>query len=135
QTALTPIELNDQLTSITDSLYRRGQEWGRQFNTANESKDYKILRPYREEMVRFINGNIARIGAMKDVSNSKPLRMAMINFLRFELKMATDAFQPLERFNASSSNAAITKAIEHLKKLSEGENAELAKVGKAQETY
>ena len=135
QTELTPIEFNDQLTSITDSLYARGKDWGNHFNEANQTKDFKSLRPYREDMVRFINSSISRITSMKDVNNSKPLRMAMIGFLRFELTMATNAFQPLERFNASSSKANVTKAIKHISDLAKGENAQLAKVAAAQEQY
>ncbi len=135
QSALTPLEFNDKLTQVTDSLYARGQAWGLQFNQAYKSKDFKSLTSYRQGMVQFINANIARINAMKDVKNSKPLRMAMISFLRFELHMATDAFQPMEKFTPSSTNEEIKTAYDNLKALSGGEEPELAKVAAAQEAY
>jgi hypothetical protein len=135
QSALTPIQFNDKLTGITEDLYARGQGWGKQFNQASESKNYSSLRPYRMSMITFIDEAVAKVKVMADVNNSKPLRMAMISFLQFEKKMAVQAFQPFERFNASTPSEQITKALDNLKEISKGEGAELAKVAEAQAQY
>jgi hypothetical protein len=135
QSTLTPIQFNDKLTDITEDLYARGQGWGKEFNKALESKDFASLRNYRLSMTNFIDESIAKVKVMSDVNNSKPLRMAMIDFLQYEKKMAVQAFQPFERFDASTSTDLIKKALEKLNELSKGEGAELDKVAKAQEQY
>jgi hypothetical protein len=86
-------------------------------------------------MQRYINNKIVEVGKMEDVNNSKPLRTAMISFLRFELRMTTEAFQPVERLNASSSNDDIRKALDNISEIAKGEDAELAKVAEAQSVY
>jgi hypothetical protein len=135
QAKLTPLQLNDKLTEITDSLYVGGQNWGRQFNIAHKSKTYSSLRPQREYMSRFINSSIARVNAMQDVNNSKPLRMAMVGFLRYELRMVTEAFLPLEKLTAESTDQEFNTAFDNLKTLSATEGDELRKVSSAQDTY
>ncbi len=135
QTGLTPLQFNDKLTAITDSLYTRGQAWAQQFNAAYKSKDFKSLTPYREGMTRFINTSISRVSAMKDVANSKPLRTAMLGFLRYELRLVTDGFQPMEQLTAASPAEDVQRAYNNLKTFSASENDQLAKVATAQEAY
>jgi hypothetical protein len=132
---LTPIEFNDKLVGITDELYQKGTSWGAQFNIAFKSKDFSSLRPYRESLENFIDTRIADVKAMKDVKNSKDLRMAMISFLTFEKKMATQAFKPMDQLSSSASDEEIQKAYDNLQLLATEEAAELDKVAKAQEAY
>jgi len=132
---MTPIQFNDQLTGITDGLFSRGQEWGRRFNEAYKSKDFSSLRPYRESLEQFVTVNIAKVLAMKDVNNSKDLRMAIVGFLQFEKKMVNQAFTPLEKLSPSATAAEINLKLKELKEFSALENAELQKVNIAQETY
>jgi hypothetical protein len=135
QTRLTPIQFNDRLTAITDSLFAGGQAWGRQFNIAHKSKAYSSLRPHREYMAKYITSSIARVNVMPDVNNSRPLRMAMIEFLRYEMRMVTEAFVPLEKLTASSTKEELETAFNNLQTLAAKEDEQLAKVAAAQETY
>ncbi len=132
---LTPIEFNDKLVGITDELYQKGTSWGTKFNEVYTSKDFASLRPYRESLETFIDGKIADVKSMKDVKNSKDLRMAMISFLNFERKMATDAFKPMDQLSSSASDEEIQKAYDNLQLLAKDEAAELDKVAAAQEAY
>ena len=133
--AQTPLELNDKLSSITDSLYARGQQWGTQFNDAYKAKDFKLLIPYRQALSAYVDKSIARVKVMKDVKNSKPLRMAMIGFLEFEKQMITDGFIPVEKLSPSASDEDMKAALAKLTALSSKENGELQKVAAAQEAY
>lgn len=133
---LTPIQLNDKLTDITDSLYARGGEWGEQFKIAKEeTRNFAALRPYRERLQVFIRRKIAEVAKMQDVNNSKPLRMAMIDFLQFEMKMTTNAFLPVEKLKSSATDAEIEKVRQRIVRMSEGEAPQLNKVAAAQSAY
>ena len=143
QSAKTPLEFNDQLSLITDSLYTYGQKWGQQFNNvtkahtsdANSSTTYSSLKPHRQSMSLFLDRSIGRLKTMEDVNNSKKLRMAMITFLEYEKKMITEAFMPIEQLKASSSSADLQAVYNTLKKYSDAESAELQKVVLAQDAY
>ena len=132
---LTPIQFNDHLTDITDSLYVRGQAWGEQFNEVHKTRGYAALRPARESMERFVSNSIARLKAMQDVKDSKALRTAMISYLEFERRMISEAFKPLEALSASSTREEMQAAFSRLKSVTEAESAELQKVVAAQEAY
>jgi hypothetical protein len=133
--AQTPIQFNDKLVSITDSLYARGQQWGLRFNDAYKSKNYSSLRPYRQSLERFVDEKIISVKAMKDVKNSRPLRMAMLDFLIFEKGMITKAFLPLESLGSEGSEDQVKAALAKLTEYSNQESIQLEKVNAAQEAY
>jgi hypothetical protein len=136
QTAKTAIELNDQLASITDSLYARGQEWGSQFNTLmNGSKDFKSLAKYRLGIEKFIDRKLAEIRVMKDINGSGELRQAMTEFLTFEKHMIQAGFMPAEKLGTDATDEQIQKIIENLTNESKREGDVLNKVRQAQEAY
>lgn len=135
QTSPTPIEFNDRLTAITDSLYARGQEWGQLFNEVHPTRGYAALRPTREGIEEFVTTSIARVKAMPDVENSKALRMAMISYLEFEKQLIAEAFKPLEALTTHSTKKEMNAAFARLKTMTEAENGELQKVVAAQEAY
>ena len=131
----TAIELNDHLADITDSLFAHGQRWGKQFNTAYQNGDYASLKPYSKNLENFVDDRIKEVQSMKDIGNSKELRMAMLDFLKFEKRMITEAFRPFEKLSADASEAEVQAQLDVTTKLSELEQAELVKVGDAQEKY
>jgi hypothetical protein len=133
--AQTAIEFNDKLTTVTDELYKYGGEWGTAFQAAFKTKNFTTLTPMRKKLEAFTASKLASITAMKDVENSKPLRMAFIGFLKYEQSLIGQAFVPFEKFNSSSSDNDIKAAIDKLTKLSQSEQSELEKVVKAQEQY
>ena len=143
QSARTALEFNDQLTTITDSLYAYGQRWGRQYNEINKSRAKEVhnpmtfssLKPYRQSMELFVDRSITQLKAMEDVKNSKDLRVAMIGFMEYEKKMVTLAFKPIEQLKPTATTGELQTVLEQLKTYSKAENAELQKVAAAQEAY
>jgi hypothetical protein len=131
----TPIEFNDKIADVTDSLNTYGREWGSNFNAAYQGKDWNILKPGRIKLEKFITKATAQLQSMKDVKNSKPLRMAMISFLSYESRMTKEALLMFEAFNASSSDESIKAAIDKLQQFANNENEELQKVAAAQTKY
>jgi hypothetical protein len=132
---LTPLQFNDKLVAITDSLYVRGQDWGNHFNEAVKNKNFASLRPYRIDLERFVDQKIIAVRAMKDVRNSRSLRLAMLEFLNFEKGRITKAFRPLESLSSKASSEQINAKIEKIREYSKEENVQLEKVNAAQEAY
>jgi len=132
---LTPIAYNDNLVSITDQLYEKGQKWGEQFNIVYKSKDFASLKPYRDSLENFIDTKINELNKMEDVSNSSELRTAMLSFLGFEKRMAEEAFKPMDQLSPTASAEEIQAAIDHISLLSDNETIELKKLGEAQQAY
>jgi hypothetical protein len=135
QKPTTALELNNYLVSITDSLFEGGRAWGKTLNAVVQSKRFDSLAGPRMKMEEFILRKQAEVKAMKDINGSENLRNAMLEFLDFEAKMMRDAFKPLEKFNASSTQAEIKKAIDDLIAMAATEKDALAKVNTAQEEY
>jgi hypothetical protein len=135
QAQTTPLEFNDQLVSITDSLYKMGQKWGREFNNSYKANDFSLLTPPRLELERFVNRKIEEVKNMKDVKNSKDLRTAMIEFLQFERAMCDSAFKAVEKLGKDAPSEKIKAAYANLQKFSEKEQGALQKVTIAQEAY
>jgi hypothetical protein len=131
----TPLEFNDKLTAITDSAYVLGKEWGIQFIEAHKKKDYGSLQPYREKIEQYIEAEIAVVEGMKDVRDSRALRMAMIQFLKYEKNMIEKAFAPLERLGKYTPQSEIQAYLERIKAYSIQEEEELGKVNAAQEAF
>jgi len=135
QKPATALEMNDHFTSITDSLYKRGIAWGKKFNEAYQTKNFSTLTEVRKQLELFIEKKRKEVLLLPDIGGSEDLRLAMLDFLAFEAKMAKEAFIPLEKFNSSSSDAEIKKAIEALQEQSKGENLQIQKLTAAQQAY
>ena len=135
QTAKTPLEFNDELVKITNSLFSNGQEWGKAFNEAYKAGNYTTMKPARERLQVFVDAQLKYVTALKDVNNSKPLRQAFIDFLNFEKKMITEAFLPFESLPADVSREEIQKWAAKLKEYSAKESGVMSMVYEAQKRY
>lgn len=135
QKAMTPVEFNDRLADITDSMYAMGQSWGTLFSEVRDERKFSELKPVRIRLEQFLDKEIEHLKAMKDVGSSKELRMGMISFLQFERSMAKTAFMPIEKLNSNSTEKQVDDAIEHLTTEAKKEEAELAKYALLQEAY
>lgn len=129
------LEFSNKLSSITDSLYRKGGEWGAVYATASQSGDYAQLRPLRIDMQQFTDRNIATVIAMKDVAGSEQFRADMIGFLRFEKKMIEDVFSRFEELNAQSSEGEVQAVLNQLTESSTEETRLLDVVRKSQAEF
>src|SRR5262245_5031311 len=81
------IAFSDGMSDITDSLYQLGSSWGDKFSKVRDEKKFSELVPYRIRVEKFIDKKIVDLRSMKDVGNSKDLRLGMIEFLQFEKEM------------------------------------------------
>lgn len=135
QTPTTPLEFNDYLVSVTDSLYEMGREWGRKFNEVNQSKKYGELSSSRKQMESYIKRKQVLVTRLKNIGGSEELKKAQLDFLALELQIVKDAFIPLEKLTASSSDAEIKYALDNLRTLSAREDESLQKVIAAQVAY
>ncbi|MBL7765887.1 MAG: hypothetical protein JNJ58_07335 [Chitinophagaceae bacterium] len=133
--SLSPIQFSDHLTAIVDSLYASGKQWGTSFNEAYKTKDYASLTPYRANMEKYILACIVELKAMKDVKNSRDLRMAVLDLLYIEQKLVVHGLKPLEAFNSQSSAEEVKAAMDKISKDVEVESREIQKVSAAQIAY
>ena len=135
QTFSNAIAVNDYFVAITDSLYASGQQWGRKFNEAYQTKEFSTLVPVREKMEKMIDGKLQLLAKMKDSFGSENLRLTTMDFLAFEKKLINEAFIPLEKLNKNSTEAEIQKVMKNLSETAAKETAELDRVNKAQEAF
>lgn len=128
----TALELNDYFVTITDSLYFHGKEWGSQFSKARKSQDFASLTPSRKKIELYASGKFQELVVMKDIGGSEKLRAAVLEFLAFEKKLIKDFFIPFEKFDKTTSDEAIQKAIDALVEASKDESAALKSVNDEQ---
>ena len=129
------IQMNDKMALVTDSLYSGGQRWGNEFNKCFTSGNYSTLKPLCDQLLIYIDTKKVEVEKMKDVNNSKPLRMALIELLVFEKRMIAEGFRPFEVFDASTSKEKVQAALDNLKEKSKDEDVYVQKVATAQKTY
>ena len=132
--AQTALEFSNKMADITDSLYAKGSAWGTAFSTARQTGNYTTLKPIREGMQEFIDKYILLVQKMKDVNNSKELRMAMIDLLKIE-KQLTDSFRPFEAFNASTPAEKVQAELDTLTSKAKVEASYMDKANTAQAKY
>jgi len=137
QKKTTPIEYNDKLASITDSLYNLGMEWGTRFQQImSGDKNYGQLSEPRQKVAAFTNKKIAEVKREAAVGKGGDnLKAAVLNFLVFEKSMIETAFMPMEKLDNNSTQEEIDAAIKKLTDQAELEADALKKVNVAQEAY
>lgn len=131
----TPLEFNDYIASITDSLNTYGRGWGMEVKSAFESDNYSTLTERRIFLEKYIDKETAILRKMKDIKNSKALREAMIAFLNFEKTAIVAAMKPFEKMSKATTEEQKKSAIEQLTSSTANEEAELAKVSTEQAAY
>jgi len=128
----TALELNDYFVAITDTLYTYGTQWGSQFQEARKSHDFAALTASRAKIEKYANAKFQELVVMKDISGSEKLRAAVLEFLAFEKRLIKEAFVPFEKFNKTSSEEDIQKAIDALVNASKDEEIALKAVNEEQ---
>jgi hypothetical protein len=134
---MTPVEYNDQMADITDSLYTMGKFWGTKFNDIyNGDKDYSKLAPARKSLTAYIIRTTERIKRQPTVGKGgEGLKSAVISFLNFENKMIENAFTKIEKLTVSSTQEEVEAAYNHLTTEASKEEEVLKLVNAAQEAY
>jgi|GEM_PF-693814 len=133
----TPLDYNDRLAEVTDSLYHLGIEWGSAFRKIyTGDKDFSRLSAQRKQLQAFVSRKITEVRALPAIGKGAAvLKEAMIEFLFFENRMIETAFFPMERFTGNSSGSEIEAAVKLLQSEADKEGKELTKVHTAQKYY
>jgi hypothetical protein len=132
----TSIEYNNYIISTTDSLYKYGQNWGAVLQNCYNTKDYSQLYKAREAMDRLIVRKRKEMIELKDMGmDSKPFRMAMVDFLDFEKDMVTKAFIPFEKLTSKNSEQDFQATMGNLNSVALVEGDFLKKLHAAQDEY
>lgn len=133
---MTPVQYNDTMAHITDSLYQKGVQWGTMFGAITSNDQYSKLAAPTQDLLNFIAASRDRVRGMKPVGKEpEPLRKAMLDFLNFEERLIKDGFTPVTKINASSTEEQITAAVNNLVETATLEGAALQKLQDAQTTY
>ena len=134
---MEPIDYNDKLAAITDSLYTMGVEWATEFqNIAGTHKDYSKLAIHRKKIAVFTSRKMEEVRRGPTIGKgAEELKNAMLGFLAFEKSMIDNAFAPLEKLNSTSTEAEVGEAIKKLSEEAKKEAEALKKVNTAQEKY
>ena len=135
QKITTALELSNYFSSITDSMYKYGQQWGNLFSASYNSKKFGSLTPMRVKIEEYTTRKILELTAMKDVKGSENFRAAMLDFLNYEKKMIKVYFASFEKLDSSATDEDIQKHMNDLVAVAREEDAELQKVKEAQEEY
>jgi hypothetical protein len=130
------IEYNNYIISTTDSLYKFGQNWGAVLQNCHELVDFSQLWKSRESMEKLIDRKRKEMIELKDIGlNSKPFRMAMVDFLDFEKEMVTKAFVPFEKLTNKNSEQDFQATLGNLNAVALEEGDFLKKLHAAQDEY
>jgi hypothetical protein len=134
---MTPIEYNNQMADITDSLYIIGQAWGVKFNEVfNGDKNFQSLATTRKGLSAFISRTSEKVRKQPAVGKGgEGLKSAVIGFLSFENKMIESAFMNIEKLTPASTQEEIEAAYNNLTAEASKEAEVLKLVNAAQEAY
>ncbi len=72
---------------------------------------------------------------MKDVKDSKEMRLALIEFLQFEKGLINSSFMQIEKLAPYSTEKEMEDAMKHLEEASQKEEPYLMKLTQAQDAY
>lgn len=134
---MTPVDYNDQMADITDSLFTMGKAWGEKFNEIyNGDKDYSKLATTRKSLTAYIVRTSERVKKQPAVGKGgEGLKSAVVSFLAFENKMIENAFIKVEQLTPTSTQQEVEAAYNYLTAEASKEAEVLKLVNAAQEAY
>ena len=87
-------------------------------------------------MGNFVDKSTIKVRKMKDISGSRELQNAMLDFLSFEKKLITTAFLPFEKLSAKSADKGNKYCIlDNLTVVSKQEDEKIKALANAQKAY
>jgi len=134
--AQTPVAFNADLSSRADSFFRLGAIWGSKLeDISHASRNYEELKPYRLRATDYIDLQVNELTLLKDVKDSKNMRLALIEFLKFEKTLINSSFMQIEKLPAKATEQQMQLAFGSLEEASAKEEPYLMKLIQAQEAY
>jgi len=131
----TALEMNNYFTSMIDSLYHKGYNWGATFSEDDSSGNYSNLVPLRKDLESTCDRFAKELATAKDIGGSTDFKNAMIEFMHFEKNLITNCFKPFEDLSPSSTLEQKTKLQTKLQTDSKEEDQKLDKIRKIQKIY
>ncbi len=132
---LSPVEFNNKLAAINDSLQIKGNQWDMQFEQAGKTKDYTKLAGVRQSLEHFVDQKLTEVKSMKDVKDSKAWREAILKLLMLEKGMIAKAYKPFEELGKNPAEAQRSAAMDNLNFYSSEQRLAMQQVTDAQEAY
>lgn len=134
--AQTPVEFNKNLMNRADSFFHLGAMWGNKMeDLTNGSKRFEELKPLRIKAVDYLDVQVAELSAMKDVKDSRELRVALMDFFKFEKGLINGSFMQIEKLNPASTQKEIEEAFARLEDASQKEEPYITRLTEAQGMY
>jgi hypothetical protein len=132
----TPAEFNKNLSARADSFFKLGAIWGSKLEDISaKSKHYNELKPLRLRAVDYIDVQVNELSAMKDVKDSREMRLALIEFLKFEKTLINTVFIKIEELPSYATENETEQAFAGLEQASQKEEPYLMKLTQAQDAY
>jgi hypothetical protein len=131
----TPVEMNNYLVGILNSITEKGKAWANLAIQVEESKEFGALTPYRMDIEKLLVAKSFELGQLQDVGGSEDFRKTLISYLKFENDLIQEAFVPYEKLNVNSKNWEVRKVKKNLKKFVKKEAKRYEKIIKAQKDY
>ncbi len=135
QELTTGLQVNNYMSDMLDTLFAKGQAWGRELNADQKSGDYSGIARCRRDMNAKLDEDITLLSNMKDVGGSEEFRKAMINFFYYEKELIRTSFIPFESLTSASTDDDITTLHNNLITNAQNEDAEVGKIKKLQDDY
>ena len=132
----TPVEFNKNLSARADSFFKLGAIWGGKLEEISaRSKHFEELKPLRLKAVDYIDVQVAELTAIKDIKDSKELRLALVDFLKFEKTLINTLFIKIEKLPSYATEKEMQDAFGSLEEASAKEEPYLTRLTQAQEAY
>jgi hypothetical protein len=111
----TPVQFNNQMSAITDSLMKQGTSWGKKLGEIVQgSKQYQDLAPVRLSVQNYIDQQTLKLTNMADISGSSKFQQVMLTYLQFEKSFCEQVLKPFESFTSATTNEEIKTSVDHL---------------------
>ena len=134
--AQTPLDFNKNLSARADSFFKLGAIWGSKLeDISSKSKHFEELKPLRLKAVDYIDVQVAELGAMADVKDSKEMRLALIEFLKYEKTLINTLFIKIEKLPSYATEKEMQEAFGSLEEASAKEEPYLMRLTQAQDAY
>lgn len=120
--AQDPLDINDRLVAIQDTLFQHERAWNTQFKELDKgTMQFAELKGKREVWSNYIVKRMAEVKGMKDTGGSIKFRGAVYTLLMYKKQFIDNAIIPIEKLN---SHATIPQMKPYRDKLIEGSKKE-----------
>lgn len=129
------VYLNNELTTINDSLFYKGQAWGEELRIAIMNSDYTQLQPARMSVQAFIENSIEHVHQMENVGGSDEFRRVELEYLQFERDTIMPKMMQFESLDSTATEKQINDTYQSLVSCARQEQEQLKQIRTVQKAY